>query len=158
MTGNLEGRLLTNDFKTDESQKFAWSLFGSARKMKGLLMYYDSTSQKNYPLVGVRVTGGYSYYWREARTKEDGTFSIPEKWSYPIDYELNFDSNNFLLEDGHSIYGEDLEIEHNNTHKDWNEIFYGNNAKWCLIWSAAYQYWYGNNFDLDKLFNYWINL
>lgn len=118
--------------------------------MKGLLMYYDSTSQKNYPLVGARVTGGYSYYWREARTKEDGTFSIPEKWSYSIDYELNFDSEDFLLEDGHSVYGEDLEIEYNNTRKDWNEIFYGNKAKWCLIWSAAYQYWYGNNFGLKR--------
>lgn len=150
MTGNLQSRL-TNDGAA-VAMKVAPSdvVLGTAKKMGGLLMYHDSTLGYALPLVGARVTGGYSYYWREAHTGADGSFSIPEKWSYSIDYELNFDSDQFLLEDGHSPYGEDLEIEHNNTRNPWNETFYGNHAKWCLIWSAAYQYWYGNNFNLQR--------
>ncbi|HHX60977.1 MAG TPA: hypothetical protein GX707_09750, partial [Epulopiscium sp.] len=62
----------------------------------------------------------------------------------------NFDSDDFLLEDGHSIYGEDLEIEKNDKHSDWNETFADDKAKWCVVWTAAYQYWYGNNFGLKN--------
>ena len=63
-----------------------------------------------------------------------------------------------MLEDGHSSYGEDLEIENNNKKKDWNEKFTGNKAKWCIVWTAAYQYWYGNNFGLKRpRQNEWYN-
>lgn len=150
MTGNLNERLSSDGVKTFNKPKFAWSLFSSARKMGGKLMYRDTTLNKDLPLVGVRVTGGYSYYWREAHTKEDGSFSIPEKWSYSIDYEANFDSEDFLLENGHSFYGEDLEIEKNSTKQQWTPIFEGKHALWSIIWSAAYQYWYGDNYGLKR--------
>lgn len=124
MTGNLAERLksYTSERNAGEKPKFAWSLFSSAKKLGGTLKFKDDYLGEQ-PLVGVRVTGGYSYYWREAHTDANGHFSIPEKWSFDIDYEANFDSDEFLLEDGHSIYGEDLEIEKNDKHSDWNETF-----------------------------------
>lgn len=159
MTGTLSGRLSSNfdNHKIGDRPKLAWSLFSSAKKLGGQLKFEDDFLGEQ-PLVGVRVTGGYSYYWREAHTDEEGKFKIPEKWSFDIDYEANFDSDEFLLEDGHSVYGEDLEIEKNDKHSDWKETFTGNKAKWCVVWTAAYQYYYGN---IDGLYrprqNEWYN-
>lgn len=157
MTGNLDKRIDDSQkLKPGESPVMGWSLFGGGKKLGGHLTYEDEYFKDKkgklipQPLVGVRVTGGYSYYWREAHTDKNGYFKIPEKWNFKIDYEANFDSDDFLLEDGHSWYGEDLEIEHNNYKSDWNETFTGDEAKWCVVWTAAYQYWYGNNFGLKK--------
>lgn len=150
MTDNLGLRLSRQERNVGELPAAAWSLLPKAKKYGGILQYYDDTLLDSIPLEGVRVTGGYSYYWREAHTDADGKFSIPEKWRYSIDYEANFDDEQFLLEDGHSEYGEDLEIEKNNTKRDWEETFTGNKAKWCVVWTAAYQYWHGNNFGLKR--------
>lgn len=151
MTGNLAERLksLNDESMIGEKTKSAWSLFSSAKKLGGTLKFQDDYLGEQ-PLVGVRVTGGYSYYWREAHTDANGHFSIPEKWSFDIDYEANFDSDEFLLEDGHSFYGEDLEVEKNGKHSDWNQTFKGDTAKWCVVWTAAYQYWYGDNYGLKR--------
>lgn len=157
MTGNLGNRVDVQKLEPGESPVMGWSLFSSAKKLGGQLKFKDDVLGEQ-PLVGVRVTGGYSYYWREAHTDKDGKFKIPEKWSFKIDFEANFDSDDFLLEDGHSWYGEDLEIEHNNYKSDWNETFTGNKAKWCVVWTAAYQYWYGNNHGLKRpRQNKWYN-
>ena len=149
MTGNLGNRIDAQKLQPGESPVLGWSLFSSAKKLGGQLKFKDDLLGVQ-PLVGVRVTGGYSYYWREAHTDKDGKFKIPEKWSFKIDFEANFDSDDFLLEDGHSWYGEDLEIEHNNYKSDWNETFTGDKAKWCVVWTAAYQYWYCDNFGLKR--------
>lgn len=149
MTGNLRNRVDAQKLQPGESPVLGWSLFGGGKKLGGQLKFKDDILGVQ-PLVGVRVTGGYSYYWREAHTDKDGKFKIPEKWTFKIDFEANFDSDEFLLEDGHSSYGEDLEIEHNNYKSDWNETFTGNKAKWCAVWTAAYQYWYGDRFGLKK--------
>ena len=149
MTGNLDDRLGKTKIRSDEGPVLAWSLFGGGRKLGGHLTFEDDLLGVQ-PLVGVRVTGGYSYYWREAHTDNNGYFKIPEKWTFSIDYEANFDADDFLLEDGHSGYGEDLEIEHNNYKSDWKETFTGDKAKWCVVWTAAYQYWYGDNFGLKR--------
>lgn len=151
MTGNVGERepSLSQAPVLEKKNTFAWSLLGTGKRYKGHLEFEDDILHAQ-PLVGVRVTGGYSYYWKETHTNENGDFKIPEKWNFSIDYEANFDSDDFLLEDGHSSYGEDLEIENNNKKKDWNEKFTGRKAKWCIVWTAAYQYWYGNNFGLKK--------
>ena len=149
MTGNLGDRVDQADSEIGNKQTMAWSLFGGGKKLGGHLTFQDDQLGEQ-PLVGVRVTGGYSYYWREAHTDKNGKFKLPEKWTFKIDYEANFDAEDFLLEDGHSWYGEDLEIEHNNYKSDWNEKFTGNKAKWCIVWTAAYQYWYGDNFGLKR--------
>ena len=128
---------------------YAWSLLGSGKRYKGHLEFDDDVLGRQ-PLVGVRVTGGYSYYWRTTHTDENGDFKIPEKWNYSIDYEANFDSDDFLLEDGHSVYGEYLEMENNNKKQDWYQAFHRDTAKWCVVWTAAYQYWYGDNFGLKR--------
>lgn len=150
MTGNLGLRLSKQERDVGELPSVAWSVLPTAKKYRGELKFFDDTLLDSIPLEGVRVTGGYSYYWREAHTDADGKFSIPEKWRYSIDYEANFDDEQFLLEDGHSKYGEDLEIEKNNMKKDWKETFTGNKARWCVVWTAAYQYWHGNNFGLKR--------
>lgn len=149
MTGNLGDRVDQADSEIGNKQTMAWSLFGGGKKLGGHLTFQDDYLGEQ-PLVGVRVTGGYSYYWREAHTDKNGKFKLPEKWTFKIDYEANFDAEDFLLEDGHSWYGEDLEIEHNNYKSDWNEKFTGDKAKWCVVWTAAYQYWYGDNFGLKR--------
>jgi hypothetical protein len=119
----------------------AWSW--SRWRPSGTLKFQDDHLGPQ-PLVGVRVTAGYSYYWRESKTDGNGYFQSPERWTYSVDYEANFDCNQFLLEDGHSWYGEDLEIEKNSSKSAWNETFTGNQAKWSVIWTGAYQYYYGN--------------
>lgn len=149
MMGQLETRMAAKKATIEPTAVVAWSLFGGGKKLGGQLKFKDDQLGVQ-PLVGVRVVGGYSYYWREAHTDINGKFKIPEKWTYKIDFEVNFDSDDFLLEDGHSWYGEDLEIEHNNYKSDWNETFTGNKAKWCVVWTAAYQYWYGENFGLKR--------
>ena len=159
MTGNAGDRepSLSQNPALARKNTYAWSLFGKGKRYKGHLEFEDDILHAQ-PLVGVRVTGGYSYYWRTTYTDKKGNFEIPEKWILSIDYEANFDSDDFLLEDGHSSYGEDLEIENNNKKKDWNEKFTGNKAKWCIVWTAAYQYWYGNNFGLKRpRQNEWYN-
>ncbi len=157
MTDNLKHRLKSEDRKLGENPKMAWSLFSSGKKLGGQLKFEDDILGVQ-PLVGVRVTGGYSYYWREAHTDKDGNFKIPEKWNFDIDFEANFDNDQFLLEDGHSVYGEDLEIEKNDKHSDWNETFTGNKAKWCVVWTAAYQYYHGEIYGLNRpLQNGWFN-
>ncbi|MDR1760513.1 MAG: fibrobacter succinogenes major paralogous domain-containing protein [Fibrobacter sp.] len=149
---NIEsaGVVLSKNNSIDIKEIVAWSLpFTSKWKPKGTLKFQDEKLNVQ-PLVGVRVIGGYSYYWREAHTDKNGIFSIPEKWSFSIDYELNFDSQQFLLQNGHSWYGEDLEIEKNNKKSAWNETFTGDKAKWSVVWTAAYTYWYGNRYGLKK--------
>lgn len=141
MTGNLESRLGSEGGEAGSKVKLGWSLGGGGKRYGGQLKFEYGDSEK--PLVGVRVTGGYSYYWREAHTDAEGKFTIPEKWTLSIDYEANFDDDNFRLEDGHTgILGENLEIEWNDKKKDWNTTFTGNHAKWCQVWDAAYRSYY----------------
>lgn len=149
MTDNFENRLKRKKREIGELPAAAWSLFGGGKKYGGQLKFKDDVLGTQY-LEGVRVIGGYSYYWREAHTDEEGKFKIPEKWNFNIDYEANFDDQEFLLEDGHSSYGEDLEIEKNDMSGDWKQTFAGDTAKWCAVWTAAYQYWHGNRYNLKK--------
>lgn len=153
MTGNAGNREPSLSQKSTLAKKntYAWSLLGTGKRYKGHLEFEDEyLPAQMHPLVGVRVTGGYAYYWQETHTDGNGDFKIPQKWNYSIDYEANFDADDFLLENGHSPYGENLEIENNNRKSDWNEKFTGDKAKWCIVWTAAYQYWYGNNFGLKR--------
>lgn len=141
MTGNLEERLGSNKDEIGNKAKVGWSLLGGGKKLGGQLKY--QADNQVLPLEGVRVTGGYSYYWREAHTDSEGKFTIPEKWNFSIDYEANFDNEKFRLEDGHTgIFGENLEIEKNNTYSNWNTTFTGDHAKWSQVWSAAYGVYY----------------
>ena len=149
MTGNLDARMEPNRPTGGVGTTAKWTLFGKGKKLGGQLKFMDDQLGEQ-PLVGVRVTGGYSYYWRTTHTDKDGKFKIPERWNFSIDYEANFDSEDFLLENGHSPYGEDLEIEKNDKYSDWKETFTGSRAKWCVVWTAAYQYWYGDNYGLKR--------
>ena len=158
MTGNLDARMEPNRSTNGVGTTAKWTLFGKGKKLGGQLKFMDDQLGEQ-PLVGVRVTGGYSYYWRTTHTDKDGKFKIPERWNFSIDYEANFDAEDFLLENGHSWYGEDLEIEKNNKYSDWKETFKGSRAKWCVVWTAAYQYWYGDNYGLKRpRQNEWWNM
>ncbi len=96
---------------------------------------------------------------RSIRIK-DGKIKILEKWNFDIDFEANFDNKSILLENGHSVYGENLEIEKNDKHSDWKEeTFTGNRLNGHAILDCCHQYWYGNlavlkteteqNYELD---------
>lgn len=167
LTGNLEERMghdvasLQKVMPNTLAALVAWSLPGSTWKPKGTLKFQEDNNGviTARPLEGVRVIGGYSYYWREAHTNENGYFEIPERWSYSIDYEANFDAAQFLLESGWSVVGEDLEIEWNDHKSSWNATFTGNQAKWCVIWTAAYSYFYKDIGGLTRpRQNTWWNL
>jgi len=143
------GKILAKNIPTDNI--IAWSIFPERWRPDGTLKFRDAVENKPIqPLVGVRVTAGYLLYWRSSNTDSNGYFRSPERWTFSVDYEANFDSHQFLLEDGHSSYGEDLEIEKNNTKKAWNEIFREDHARWCAVWTAAWNYWYGNIYGLQR--------
>jgi uncharacterized protein (TIGR02145 family) len=146
---NNSKRILAKNTSIDTDNIVAWSLFPSKWRPSGTLTFKDDFLGTR-PLVGIRVTAGYSFYWRSSKTDNNGYFSSPERWTFSVDYEANFDSQQFLLEDGHSWYGEDLEIEKNNKKSAWNETFNGNQAKWCIVWTAAWNYWYGNIYGLKR--------
>jgi hypothetical protein len=131
----------------DLGQILAWGW--SRWRPSGTLKFKDD-HLGDQPLVGVRVTAGYSYYWRESETNGNGYFQSPERWTLYVNYEANFDCNQFLLENGHSVYGEDLEIEWNDKKEAWNQTFTGNQAKWSIIWTAAHQYYYEDLFGLKR--------
>jgi uncharacterized protein (TIGR02145 family) len=141
----------------------AWNPFPSRWRPDGTLEFIDTTFKDStfvkepqvQPLVGVRVTAGYLFYWRESHTDKKGYFRSPERWTFSVNYEANFDSRQFLLQDGHSWYGEDLEIEKNHTKKAWNKKFEGTHAKWCVVWTAAYNYWYGEIYGLKRPREVW---
>ncbi|MDR2594241.1 MAG: fibrobacter succinogenes major paralogous domain-containing protein [Fibromonadaceae bacterium] len=143
-------KVLAKNTSFDKDNIVAWSLWPSRWRPSGILNFYDEQLEKEVPLVWVRVTAGYFYYWRSSRTDDDGSFQSPERWTFSVDYEANFDSQQFLLQDGHSWYGEDLEIEKNNKKSAWKETFDGKHARWCVVWTAAYNYWYGDIYGLQR--------
>lgn len=150
MTGNIDETLKSE--KSTGKQKMAWSLpsLPGAKKYGGQLSFRDD-GIGILPLVGVRVTGGYSYLWREGHTDSQGKFSIPDKWSMPVTFEANFDSgSDFVMEDGESTTHLDLEIQRSGKRDNWVETFSGADAHIALIWTAAYQYWYGNNYGFRR--------
>jgi uncharacterized protein (TIGR02145 family) len=153
------GRVPAKSVPYDMDNVVAWNLpFVKTWKPSGTLMFYDEQFKKAVPLVGVRVSAGYRFYWRSDKTNSSGYFQIPEKWTLSVTYEANFDSQQFLLQDGHSWYGEDLDIEKKNTKSAWNATFTGNHAKWCVVWTAAYNYWYGDIYGLKRpRQNGWFN-
>ncbi|MDR0517690.1 MAG: hypothetical protein LBH25_11660, partial [Fibromonadaceae bacterium] len=115
----------------------------------GTLTFKDSSLVGNQPLVDARVTAGYIYYWRSSWTDSKGHFKSPEKWTYSVHYEVLFDSYDFLLKDGHSWggwYATDLSHKKKGTsYHQWDENFTGDVAKWCVVWTAAWNYWHGSD-------------
>jgi uncharacterized protein (TIGR02145 family) len=145
-------KVLAKNISVDTDNIVAWSLLPSRWRPSGTLKFQDERKGAQ-PLVGVRVTAGYSFYWRSSKTDGNGYFQSPERWTFSVDYEANFDNNQFLLQSGHSwygLYGEDLEIEKNNKKSAWNETFTEDEAKWCVIWTAAYNYWHGEIYGLQR--------
>jgi len=151
-------KVLAKNTSFDKDNIVSWSLWPSRWRPSGTLKFIGDSSieytPKEQPLVGVRITAGYFFYWRESHTDADGSFKSPERWTFSVDYEANFDSYQFLLEDGHApwyyLFGETLEIEKNNKKSAWNETFDGKHARWCVVWTAAYDYWYGDIYGLQR--------
>jgi len=155
-TESRPNKILAKNTPANIDNVVAWSLFSvfsaiipDRWRPSGTLKFKDEIKGEQ-PLVGVRVTAGYFYYWRSSKTDGNGYFQSPERWTFSVDYEANFDSDQFLLQNGHSWYGEDLEIEKNDKKSAWNETFTGDHAKWCVIWTAAWNYWYGNIYGLKR--------
>ncbi|MDR0516123.1 MAG: hypothetical protein LBH25_03675, partial [Fibromonadaceae bacterium] len=133
----------------------AWHLpWVKTWRPKGTLKYNDEKLKRDTVLVGVRVTTGYKFYWRSTKTDSKGNFESPEKWTFSVDYEVHFDSDQFLLEDGHIpwyyLFGETLKITNKGTKNAWYPTFGGNRAKWCVVWTAAWNYWNGDIGDLQS--------
>jgi uncharacterized protein (TIGR02145 family) len=141
---------------TNADDIVALSLPGSWRP-EGTLKFYDELKGE-VPLVGVEVTLGYFFNWESHRTDEAGRFRSPDKWTFRVDYEATFESAQFELQDGHSLrdwynlldYREVLKIYEKDTKSEWIETFYGKEAKWCVVWTAAYNYWKGKIYGLKR--------
>ncbi len=134
------------------------SLSGWSRwRPTGTLKYRD-TKLGDIPVVGVRVTAGYSYYWRSSKTDANGYFSSPERWTYSVKYEAHWDADDFLLEDGDSWNGADLMTEGPTSYSAWNRTFMDQHAAYAAIFAAAYNYYYGNIDGLNRpRENTWTN-
>ncbi|MDR2583919.1 MAG: hypothetical protein LBC75_10605 [Fibromonadaceae bacterium] len=142
--GSGSNKVLAKNIPFDKNNVVAWSL-PSRWRPDGILKFIDEELRGEQPLVGVRVTAGYKFYWRESKTNENGEFKSPDRWTFSVNYQVNFDSDQFLLENGHSYFlwfHEELEIEKNNTRSAWNETFEGDKARWCVVWTAAWNYWH----------------
>ncbi|MDR2553898.1 MAG: hypothetical protein LBC64_00590 [Fibromonadaceae bacterium] len=159
--GSDSSKVLAKNISIDTDNIVAWSwknllpwnwknVLPSRWRPSGTLKYYDDYLKEAMPLVGVRVIAGYFYYWRESHTDANGYFQSPDRWTFSVDYEANFDSHQFLLQDGHTVLGWDLEIERSNKKSAWIETFEGNEAIWCVVWTAAWNYWYGNRYGLER--------
>lgn len=131
----------------------AWSRW----RPSGTLRYRD-TQLGDIPVVGVRVTAGYSYYWRSSKTNSSGYFSSPERWTYSVKYKAHWDADDFILEDGDSWYGADLVTEGPTSKSAWNRTFLDQHAAYAAIFTAAYNYYYGNINGLNRpRENTWTN-
>lgn len=134
------------------------SLFGWDRwRPSGTLKYRDSRLG-DVPVVGVRVTAGYSYYWRSSKTNASGYFSSPERWTYSVKYEAHWDADDFLLEDGDSWNGADLMTEGPTSYSAWNRTFVDQHSTYAVIFTAAYNYYYNSIDGLNRpRENTWTN-
>ena len=144
LTGNLNKETQSSSSnvlaKQNTTTKAAlWSRW----RPKGTLKFRD-TEKGDVPVEGVRVTAGYSYYWRSSKTDVNGYFVSPERWTYSVKYEAHWDTDDFLLEDGESWYGADLYTEGPTTYSDWNRTFLDSHARAAIIFTAAYYYYYKN--------------
>jgi uncharacterized protein (TIGR02145 family) len=134
----------------------ALGLFNWRRwRPSGTLKFYDEQKKMNVPLVGIKVAAGYRFYWRTSTTNSQGYFSSPERWTLSVRYEALFERGHFKLQDGHSglfwWFKSTLTYAKEGTsYKSWDHIFTGNHAKWCVVWTAAYNYWYGNIYGLKR--------
>jgi len=107
----------------------------------------DGTTTEQ-PVVGVRVTAGYSYYWRSSTTNANGSFSSPERWTYSVKYKAHWGADDFYLErDRWYAFGE-IVTEGPTSYSAWNRKFTGEEAAYAAIFSAARLYYYS---DIDGL-------
>lgn len=123
--------------------------FWSRWRPSGTITYQDDELGK-VPVVGVRVTAGYSYYWRSSTTDARGYFSSPERWTYSCEYELHWDAPDFLMEDGDSWYGADLYIQGPTNYQAWNKHLTGRDAKHAAVFMGARNYYYGERDGLPS--------
>jgi hypothetical protein len=157
LTGNLD-----EGFHKVAENGLSKRAFWDRWRPKGTLKYRD-TQLGDVPVVGVRVTAGYSYYWRSSRTDANGYFSSPERWTYSVKYKAHWDAEDFLLEDHESWYGADLVTEGPTSYQPWNRTFVDENAVYAVIFTAAHDYYYNPIGGLNRprqngLFNFALDL
>jgi len=160
-------KALAKNAPLDMDNIVAWSLpFTKKWRPGGTLKFSDTLKSGNtltfeQPLVGVRVTAGYSYYWRSSKTDGNGNFSSPERWTFSVYYEAHFDSDRFMLNNVDSWYSAHLKyVKGGTSYQQWTHTFENEHAIWCVIWTAAYNYWYGNIHGLQrpKQDGWWVGI
>jgi uncharacterized protein (TIGR02145 family) len=148
------GKALAKNAPPDMDNIVAGWPWNWSRWTPGGKLEYRDERDGDIPLVGVKVTAGYKFYWRSSYTDSDGKFKSPEKWTLAVRYEAHFGNDKFVLQDGHPIvdlpvlnkYKVNLEYPKGGTSYDqWNHTFKDDQAKWCVVWTAAYNYWKGND-------------
>jgi hypothetical protein len=153
ITGNLEKRIAASNVTAstiaDISLAKTAGLLPTRWRPSGRVTFAD-TRLGTQPLAGVRITAGYSYYWRSSRTNSNGNFSSPETWLWSVEYQLHWDADDFLLEDGSSLYGADLWEQGPTRKSSWNPHYTGKQAALAIIFTAAWDYYYGNIDGLNR--------
>ncbi|MDR2580017.1 MAG: hypothetical protein LBC85_03370 [Fibromonadaceae bacterium] len=152
--GSGSSNALAKNISPDMDNTVAFLSRWSRWRPSGTLKFRDER-KGDTSLVGVRVTAGYRFYWRSSRTDKDGKFQSPERWTLSVHYEAHFDHGQFVLQDGHSgfywWFKDDLKyVKGGTSYQPWNHTFTGDHAKWCVVWTAAHDYWYGNIYGLKR--------
>jgi hypothetical protein len=156
LTGNLDARIKGMD--TAGLTKTAW--FSSGYRPTGTITYQDANLGVK-PLIGARVTSGYWYTWTSSTTNASGYFRSGSTYTWGVDYHLHFDANDFEFQREFMVEGP------TGKSSAWNINLTGKWAAVAIVFTAAYNYYYGNidglcrphqnswyNFKLDyEIFN-----
>jgi hypothetical protein len=146
----MTSRALTGNAPAEATVAGRAAAWYSKWRPTGTITYADDVLG-NKPVVGVRVTAGYSYYWRSSTTDGNGYFYSPERWYWSCQYELHWDADDFLMENGESSYGEDLMIYGpEDSYDAWNTQLTGTDAKHAAIFAAAFNYYYREIDGLER--------
>ncbi len=154
LTGHLDDMLGEDDkaklpqtAKISVEQIIGGGLWPDRWRPSGTLKFEDTKRTADQPVEGVRVTTGYWYYWRSSWTKFNGYFESPVKFSFKVRYKAHWDADDFVLQNGKMIAGHVVGIYHIVTwgsHKKsaWERTFIDNEARYAIIFTAAYFYYY----------------
>ncbi len=143
------GKGLTKSSVNTLSEAVAWGI-PSRWRPSGTLKYHDGTLGRAIPVEGVRVTAGYSYYWRSSTTNGNGYFESPERWTYSVKYNAHWDAADFKLEQANWFWSADAKTEGPTQKSAWNRTFTGHDALYAVIFRAAYFYYYGTHDATQK--------
>ena len=141
MLGEKDKSKLPQAQKMSVEQIISGGLWPERWRPSGRLKFEDPERIEDQPVEGVRVTTGYWYYWRSSRTKFNGYFQSPVKFSFKVRYKAHWDADDFVLQKGDQVLVHIVTWEPKRKY-EWEGTITGNTARYAIIFTAAYFYYY----------------